>query len=297
MQQYSTGKRVGYFFLALSAFMTALAIQIGIAVLFVIVALVQEMMVSGNAVFSSADAYMKTANRYATETSFVAHFLSLIVFAIWYKFMFKKPRPTIRQGLKKLSIAAVIVAIFSGLALCFFNYGVVFLEYLALPDVYENYIQMTEMAELGENAWSIIAVVILAPINEELIFRGVTLEFGRRSIKWFWIANILQSFLFALLHMNLVQGAYAFFLGLAMGWIVKETGTVLSSILLHFVVNLSASTWTNILMGPIEEPTYLLSIMMTGIPWLAVIPSMLWMKNRIQKRREKNMPLLNEYGA
>ena len=273
MQQYSTGKRVGYFFLALSAFMTALAIQIGIAVLFVIVALVQEMMVSGNAVFSSADAYMKTANRYATETSFVAHFLSLIVFAIWYKFMFKKPRPTIRQGLKKLSIAAVIVAIFSGLALCFFNYGVVFLEYLALP------------------------VVILAPINEELIFRGVTLEFGRRSIKWFWIANILQSFLFALLHMNLVQGAYAFFLGLAMGWIVKETGTVLSSILLHFVVNLSASTWTNILMGPIEEPTYLLSIMMTGIPWLAVIPSMLWMKNRIQKRREKNMPLLNEYGA
>ena len=72
------------------------------------------------------------------------------------------------------------------------------------------------MDSVGFNDMTIILFlysVLVAPICEELIFRGVTLHHAQRHMP-FWIANILQAFLFGVMHMNMIQGIYAFFIGL-----------------------------------------------------------------------------------
>ena len=57
-----------------------------------------------------------------------------------------------------------------------------------------------------------VYTIILAPVGEELVFRGLTYRFARKALP-FWGANILQAALFGVMHLNLFQGLYAFFLG------------------------------------------------------------------------------------
>ncbi|MCQ2529880.1 MAG: CPBP family intramembrane metalloprotease [Lachnospiraceae bacterium] len=83
----------------------------------------------------------------------------------------------------------------------------------------------------------LIRVVILTPLAEELIFRGLT--FNRlKNYTNFWVAAIISSALFGLYHMNLAQGVYAFLYGIVMCLIYDIFQNLWATILLHFAGNL-----------------------------------------------------------
>lgn len=50
-------------------------------------------------------------------------------------------------------------------------------------------------------------------------------------------ANILQAILFGLAHMNIIQGFYAFGLGLLFGYVAYRYKTIVASIILHMLYN------------------------------------------------------------
>ena len=111
----------------------------------------------------------------------------------------------------------------------------------------ETYQEMLETAGLDGNITLIMFVysVLMAPISEELIFRGVTLRIAQRALP-FWPANILQAALFGLFHMNPLQGCYTFVIGLILGYIVHKGGSIYHVIVFHFLFNLwgtSAAQW------------------------------------------------------
>lgn len=85
----------------------------------------------------------------------------------------------------------------------------------------------------------IIFVVILGPIVEELIFRGILLDklrgYGDKT------AIVFTAFTFGLLHGNLSQFFYAFALGLIFGYIAIKTNTIAYTIILHVAVNFFGS--------------------------------------------------------
>ncbi|WRS26485.1 CPBP family intramembrane glutamic endopeptidase [Oscillospiraceae bacterium MB08-C2-2] len=76
---------------------------------------------------------------------------------------------------------------------------------------------------------------IVAPICEELVFRGVVMQSLRRFGDGF--ALIGSSILFSFAHGNLVQGPNAFISGLVMGYFVLRTGSVATGIWMHLVNN------------------------------------------------------------
>ncbi|MCQ2512601.1 MAG: CPBP family intramembrane metalloprotease [Lachnospiraceae bacterium] len=83
----------------------------------------------------------------------------------------------------------------------------------------------------------LIRVVILTPLAEELVFRGLT--FNRlKNYTGFWAATILSSALFGLYHMNLAQGVYAFLYGIVICLIYDIFQNLWAPILLHFAGNL-----------------------------------------------------------
>ena len=94
----------------------------------------------------------------------------------------------------------------------------------------------------------LIYSVCLAPFSEELIFRGVTMRIARRAFP-FWFANILQAFLFGVFHMNMLQGCYAFALGLILGYICEKGGSIYYAIFFHLLYNLwgTNSSWLSTL--------------------------------------------------
>ncbi|MBQ1270312.1 MAG: CPBP family intramembrane metalloprotease [Clostridia bacterium] len=79
---------------------------------------------------------------------------------------------------------------------------------------------------------------IMAPVVEELIFRGILLSkariFGDRP------AVILSAVTFGLMHMNLYQFFYAFVIGIILGKEALEGG-IGRSILLHMMINLTGA--------------------------------------------------------
>jgi uncharacterized protein len=82
----------------------------------------------------------------------------------------------------------------------------------------------------------IVAVVILAPIAEEIFFRGIVFnallrEGGRR---WAFLGSAA---LFAVIHISLVAVLPIFLLGLALAWIYQRTGNLLAPIAMHATVN------------------------------------------------------------
>ena len=79
--------------------------------------------------------------------------------------------------------------------------------------------------------------IIIAPISEEIIFRGVTMKYATKTMPFF-LANIFQALLFGLFHGNVVQGTYAFTLGLFLGYVCQKGGSIYLSILLHMLFNL-----------------------------------------------------------
>ncbi len=80
-------------------------------------------------------------------------------------------------------------------------------------------------------------VAVIAPIVEELIFRGIILQGLRRNYNSF-VAVFMSALLFALYHLNPWQFPATFILGLLLGAIVLKTNSVVLSILGHSINNL-----------------------------------------------------------
>lgn len=118
---------------------------------------------------------------------------------------------------------------------------------IAFPSWLEDYMELIENAGLSGDIPLLVILysVFLAPISEELIFRGVTYRIARRAFP-FWIANFIQALLFGAFHMNMMQGCYTFMLGLVLGYICEKGGSIYHVIFFHFLFNLwgtTASEW------------------------------------------------------
>lgn len=77
--------------------------------------------------------------------------------------------------------------------------------------------------------------IAVAPVCEELIYRGMVLRYLERYGRWF--ALIISAVVFALMHGNAVQMPVAFFSGLVFGYVTFGYSIELS-ILLHVMNNL-----------------------------------------------------------
>jgi uncharacterized protein len=81
-----------------------------------------------------------------------------------------------------------------------------------------------------------IMIVVLAPLLEELLFRGIILD---GYLKNYSPVNsiLISAFLFALIHGNIAQGIGAFLMGVVAGVFYWRTKSLLFCIALHFSNN------------------------------------------------------------
>ncbi|MBQ4155144.1 MAG: CPBP family intramembrane metalloprotease [Clostridia bacterium] len=83
---------------------------------------------------------------------------------------------------------------------------------------------------------SVLAVAVAPALLEEFVFRGAILGGLLKYGKAF--AIFTSALLFGLMHGNLVQIPFAFLAGLIIGFVVVETGSFWSGVLIHFINNL-----------------------------------------------------------
>lgn len=124
-----------------------------------------------------------------------------------------------------------------GVSLCLF-----FNILLILLNIVQNDMAAKEVSDAILNLNPIMALVIaiiITPICEEIIFRGLIYK----SVEYktnFYIAATISSLLFALLHGNISQGLYAFFVGFMLCYVYERFGGLKYSFFLHSVMNFSS---------------------------------------------------------
>ena len=97
--------------------------------------------------------------------------------------------------------------------------------------------QVAEQALAVIDPWlAVLAIVIVAPIAEELFFRGVVFNALRRERGRRW-AYVGSASLFAVIHLSLAALVPILLLALMLAWVYDRTNNLLAPIAMHALVN------------------------------------------------------------
>lgn len=188
---------------------------------------------------SGTDIQSALMNRYmaaAPYLVFASHISTIIVASIWFYFVSGRKTPgNPTKGFTFLTIPVMLLATIGAQYLC--SGFLMVLTHLA-PSVMEEYSNHMHSSGIATfTPITIVTVVLLAPIGEELLFRGITMTWLNKVTSKFWLVNLIQALLFGIFHVNIVQGFYAFVMGLIFGYIREKYQSMYAAVLIHALVN------------------------------------------------------------
>jgi hypothetical protein len=126
-----------------------------------------------------------------------------------------------------------------GCGLLVFGYGIIFIHNLILMalgfDTQGDAI--VEVFELLQNPfWFFLVGAVLAPVVEEICFRGFLFQ-GFRA-RYGWITSmLLTSTIFAIAHLNLASLIPTFILGNLLAYLYQRTNSIWPGVILHVLIN------------------------------------------------------------
>lgn len=124
-----------------------------------------------------------------------------------------------------------------------------------------------------------IEIAILPAIFEELLFRKVMLNGAKKYGTVFSI--IFTAVMFGLIHMNIPQAINAVFIGIVFAYVVIKTGSIIPSMILHFVNN-----GTQALLMINENNEVMTNIISYVYVALAIIGALIFVLKVIKNRKE-----------
>lgn len=164
----------------------------------------------------------------------------LFVFGFWYMVRESKwhYRPDYRKGLSPKILSCLVgIGLLGQYAL---GFVMIFIR-AAVPDVFEEYTKVTEVLGLdGTYPFvTLIMVVVVGPIAEEVLFRGVI--YGRLRYSFTVVqAAFISAAIFGIYHKNVIQGVYAALFGIVLAYIFEKTQTIWGCAVMHMMFNLSS---------------------------------------------------------
>jgi hypothetical protein len=152
-----------------------------------------------------------------------------------------------------------------------------------LPNIVEEEFDM-----ILRNRYGYFIIGLLAPLAEELVFRGAIL---RSLLKWNsrpWVAILISAILFSAAHMNPAQIPHTLLIGLLLGWMYYRTDSIVPGVVFHWVNNTVAYVIYNLYPNPDMTTTDLFGnggpvLMAVGFSLCILIPSLLQLNLRMQK--------------
>ncbi|MBC7959370.1 MAG: CPBP family intramembrane metalloprotease [Vallitaleaceae bacterium] len=145
----------------------------------------------------------------------------------------------------KLGLVNGLMSIIIGLGLVLLSNG--FLSALRGSILLEPYLGGQKAVTAGNFFLTIITIGLMIPLFEELVFRGLILN-RLSEVGSVWFAVFFTALLFSSSHMDVIQGASVFLLGVIAGLAVLKTKSIKSAILIHCVFNI-----TNLYLGQMDE--------------------------------------------
>lgn len=111
----------------------------------------------------------------------------------------------------------------------------------------QNMIQGTITDIVSNNTLflSVFVIAFIPCVFEETIFRGVFYnEYRKSNIQ---VGIFLSAFLFGIMHQNFNQFTYAFAMGIVFALLIEATDSIVSTMVVHFVINANSVVMTYML--------------------------------------------------
>ena len=152
-----------------------------------------------------------------------------------------------------------------------------------LPNIVEEEFDM-----ILRNRYGYFVIGLLAPLAEELVFRGAIL---RALLKWNsrpWVGILISAVLFSAAHMNPAQIPHTLLIGLLLGWLYYRTDSIVPGVVFHWVNNTVAYVLYNFYPDPDMTTLDLFGsqqhvLMAVGFSLCILIPSLMQLNLRMQK--------------
>ncbi len=149
-------------------------------------------------------------------------------------YMWKEKMPYAQTiQLKKMRVSDLLLTLLFGILL-----QPVLTLVNAISMVFATNTTNTFLLEMSQNVPFWLALVLTAFIPcvfEETVYRGFFYQEYKKIDPW--KAVLLSGFLFGLMHGNLNQFCYAAVMGIVFALLIEATGSILSTMLIHFAVN------------------------------------------------------------
>lgn len=129
--------------------------------------------------------------------------------------------------------------------------------------------QMTGSMQEQGVLLNMLLIAVLPACVEEFVFRGMLYHTYKRSSLWKGV--LLSAFLFGCMHMNFNQFLYTFVFGIILAMAVEATGSILTSMICHFILNLNSV----LLVGVLGQKSSALDQALEGSQSLMDEPKML----------------------
>ena len=249
------GRQLGKALLYLLAF---LGLQLLVAVVLMIVLIVPKLGSAGDP---------EQMTKLFTETLLSNYQLILVLtycvevlFFLGFFALRKKNLPE-ETSVRPLTAPGYGLALLLGLLSCVAL--TILLSFLPLPQgITEDYSDSIGTLLTGPVWLQLINVIVLGPLVEELVFRGLIHSRLRKAVS-FWPAALISAALFGLALLNAIQSVYTFILGILLAFLFEKSGSLLGSLICHMAFN-----GTSFLFGFLPEmpvPVYLLMALAAAV--------------------------------
>jgi membrane protease YdiL (CAAX protease family) len=151
----------------------------------------------------------------------------------------RKAHGLVRDKMQPSSALSWVTIVIISVCMLWISAGVTGL----LEDYSPAHHQTIEMLQSMGRGYYVIFAVILAPLSEEIICRGLIFK-RMRSFMGFLPAGLISGAVFGVMHGNIIQGLYATLIGVIFAYIYEKKQSLIATIIAHFIVNGSNAALT-----------------------------------------------------
>ena len=105
-------------------------------------------------------------------------------------------------------------------------------EKLNLPNLIE-----AEMSEMCHTFLGVLAIAVIGPIIEEIVFREGIIGYMIRRGQHRWVAILFSAIMFGIIHLNPAQIPFAFIMGIILGVVYVRSHSIVLTSIIHILNN------------------------------------------------------------
>lgn len=172
--------------------------------------------------------------QYVSLLTFLSGVTTLFILWLFFKLMDRSPAKSC--GMAKTDIKALLLSALAGAGSCVAV--LLMMAVVPFPEAWMDvYNEESAVLSEGLDIFTVLATVVMAPIIEEIIFRGLIYR-SLRSAMPRVVAALLTSVTFGVVHGTIIWFIYTFLLSLLLIFLLEATGSLLSCIVAHAAFNI-----------------------------------------------------------